>query len=43
MKRTGFVKKLLSLVLTLCLVASYMVLPVNAAESDTFNYVSLGE
>ncbi len=42
MKKTGIVKTILSLVLTLCLVASYIVLPVNAAENDTFNYVSLG-
>ena len=42
MKKTGIVKTILSLVLTLCLVSSYVVLPVNAAENDTFNYVSLG-
>ncbi len=42
MKRTGIVKTLLSLVLVLCMVTSYIMIPANAEEKDTFNYVSLG-
>ena len=42
MKKTRIVKSLLSLVLVLCLVASYVMIPASAEGTDTFNYVSLG-
>ncbi len=42
MKRTSVLKTLLSLVLVLCMVASYIMIPAYAEGKDTFNYVSLG-
>ena len=42
MKMTRFVRSLLSLVLVVCMVASFTIIPASAAEDDTFNYVSLG-
>ncbi len=42
MKKTRIVKSLLSLVLVLCLVASYIMIPASAEGTDAFNYVSLG-
>ncbi|MBQ7965898.1 MAG: dockerin type I repeat-containing protein [Ruminococcus sp.] len=42
MKMTRIVRSLLSLVLVVCMVASFTIIPASAAEDDTFNYVSLG-
>ena len=42
MKKTRILKRLLSLVLTLCMMLSLVALPASAEEKDTFNYVSLG-
>ena len=42
MKTTTITRKLFSLVLVLCMVLSYIIVPANAEETDTFNYVSLG-
>ncbi|MBR2716035.1 MAG: dockerin type I repeat-containing protein [Ruminococcus sp.] len=42
MKTTNIVKKLFSLVLVLCMVLAYVVVPASAEETNTFNYVSLG-
>lgn len=42
MKTTRFLSTLLSLVLIFCMVVPYVVVPVGAEETDTFNYVSLG-
>ncbi|MBQ2971570.1 MAG: hypothetical protein IJE16_03350 [Ruminococcus sp.] len=42
MKTSRILRTLLSLVLALCMMLTYIVIPANAEEADTFNYVSLG-
>ncbi len=42
MKTTKTLKTLLSLMLVLCMMFTYIAIPANAEETDTFNYVSLG-
>ncbi len=42
MKRTKFLKTLLSLVLALCMMLSYIAVPASAEVKNTFNYVSIG-